>query len=355
MIDLLHVACGKTDLVSIRGIAVCGAAHQLLLGKLSFQSLCHRNRGIRRTRHTHGLVYIAAAGKGIPDRTAQTGGRAAEGLDFRGMVVRLILEEHQPFFRLRAISVIHFHRNDDGAGIDLLGFLHIRKLSFLLQLTHSRQRQIHQADELVLPSREKLLSGIQIALIGLFDGLAVIAVLKFHILQLCGEGGMTAVVRPVCIQHPDLRHGRIPVLLSRKIILYMLKIPEGHRQSKGIVQRLQLRFRKVRKAVQHLYVLRLFVNSFQRIRLHHARFPGIHRVDAVGFDLSEFLIGKASCDQIGGRRADDGIFLLVQKFHTLHCGIRPLVELSRQIFHGKHMRILRNIDLLPVQLVHRRL
>ena len=355
MINFLHVSRCKTDLVSVGGIAVRSAAHQLFLGKLSLQSLRHRNRGVRCARHAHGLIHIAASGKGIPDRAAQTGGRAAKGLDLRRMVVGFILEEHQPLFRLRAVPVIHFHRNDDGAGVDFLGFLHVRKLSFLLQPAHTRQSQIHQADELVLSSREKLFSGIQIALISLFDGLAVVAVLKFHIFQLCGEGGMTAVIGPVGIQHPDLRHGRIPVLFPRKIVLNMLKIPEGHRQSQRIVQRLQLRFRKMRKAVQNLYVRRLLINGFQRIRLHHARLSGIHRVDAVRLDLLEFLIGEASRDQIGGRRADDGIFLLVQKFHTLHRGIRPLVKLSRQIFHGKDASVFRNRNFLPIQLVHRRL
>ena len=311
MIDFLHVTRSETDLVSVGGIAVRRAAHQLFLGKLSLQGLGHRNRGIRRARHTHGLIDIAAPGKGVADRAAQTGGRAAEGLDFRGMVVGLILEEHQPLLRLRAVPVIHLHRNDDGAGVDLLGFLHVRKLSFLLQLTHARKRQIHQADKLVLSSREQLLSRIQIALIGLFDGLAVIAVLKRHVLQLRGEGGVAAVVGPVGIQHPDLRHGRIPVLFARKIILDVRKIPEGHRQSQRIVQRLQLRLRKVCKTDQDLHVRGLLINGFQRIRLHHARLSGIHRVDAVGFDLRKFLIGEASRDQIGGRRADDGIFFLI--------------------------------------------
>ena len=82
---------------------------------------------------------------------AQAGGRAAEGLDFRGMVVRFIFEEDQPLFRHRAVPVIHFHRNDDGTGVDLVGLLHVLQLALLLQPAHGHQRKIHQADELVGP------------------------------------------------------------------------------------------------------------------------------------------------------------------------------------------------------------
>ncbi len=148
----------------------------------------------------------------------------------------LVFEKHQPFFFHRAFPVVHFHRHHHRAGIDLVRFLQILKLPFLFQLAHCHQRQIHQAHELVFPSGEDLLSGIQVALISGFQGCLVIALLKGDIFQFCGKCGMAAMIRPVGIQHPDLRHGRIPVLLLFKIILNMKKVLEGHGKGKAPIQ-----------------------------------------------------------------------------------------------------------------------
>ena len=136
----------------------------------------------------------------------------------------LVLEIHQPLFSLS----VDLHRNYDTAGVDLIGFLLIFQPAFFFQLPHGHQSQIHQADKFIVSSLENLLVILQILLIGCFHGLAVIAVAESHIFKLCGEGGMTAVVGPVGIQHTDLCHGRIAFLFIFIIILNMKKILKGH-------------------------------------------------------------------------------------------------------------------------------
>ena len=132
-----------------------------------------------------------------------------------------IFKEYKPLLCFLIGSVIHLHRNHNRAGIDFIGLFHIVQFAVFFQLSHCHQSQIHQADELIFSSCKNLFSGIQITLVGGFDGRTIITLPKLHICQLCGEGGMTAVVRPVCIQHSDFRHGRISLFILFKILLNM--------------------------------------------------------------------------------------------------------------------------------------
>jgi hypothetical protein len=116
MIDFFHVSGSQTDLVSVRTVAVRRLADQLLLRQLPFQGFFRFGPGIRGSRDTHSLVDIGPPGKRIADRAAKARGCAAERLDFRGMVVRLILEIDQPLLGFP----VDFYRYYDTAGIDLV-------------------------------------------------------------------------------------------------------------------------------------------------------------------------------------------------------------------------------------------
>ena len=140
------------------------------------------------------------------------------------MVVGLILKVNQPFLRL----TVYFNRYNDGAGVDLIGLFLIIQLALSLQTLHGKQCQIHQADKLVISSGIHAVVCFQIILVSFLDRSLIKALVKADILQLCGERGVTAVVAPVGIQHTDLRHGWIPLLLTSEIILNMEEILEGH-------------------------------------------------------------------------------------------------------------------------------
>ena len=61
VINFLHIAGSKTNLVAIGGITACCTSYQLLLGKLALQGICNGNGRICRTSHTHCLIDVASA------------------------------------------------------------------------------------------------------------------------------------------------------------------------------------------------------------------------------------------------------------------------------------------------------
>ena len=69
-----------------------------------------------------------------------------------------------------------------------------------------------------------------VLLVGFLNGCTIISVFEFYILKLRREGGMTAVIGPVSIQHANLGHGRVTVFLTPEVVLDMLEILEGHSQ-----------------------------------------------------------------------------------------------------------------------------
>ena len=351
MIDLFYISGGKTDLVTIGTVAAGRAPHQLLLGQFALQRLGCGHRGICGAGHTHGLIYIGAARQRIADGPAQTGGRAAERLDLRGMVVGLVLKVHQPLFHFS----VDLHRHHDGAGVDLVRLLLILELTFFFQFLHGHQRQIHQARELVLPALIDLLPVSQVLLVGALDGIAVIAVSKRHIRQLRAKGGVAAVIGPVGVQHTDLRHGRIAFLLVPEIILNMQEILKRHGQVQGAVQFLQIFLGHPAESVENLHILRLLEHRLQGIRFLHIRLTGVHRVDTERLDRRQFLLGRAALDHVHGGRADHRLLGRIQKLHALYRGIRPLVKLSRQILHTEHRVPFLHRKFFQIKDVHRRL
>ena len=136
----------------------------------------------------------------------------------------LILEVDQPFL----FFTVYVYRNYNTAGIDLIRFFLVSKLSFCFQFLHSHQSQVHQADKFVLTALVKFFSVSKIFLVSIYDRCFVITFVKFYICQFCGEGCVTAMIRPVCIKYTDFCHGRVTFLFSVEIMLDMLEILECH-------------------------------------------------------------------------------------------------------------------------------
>ena len=136
----------------------------------------------------------------------------------------LILEVDQPFL----FFTVNIYRNYNTAGIDLIRFFLISKLSFCFQFLHSHQSQIHQADKFVLTAFVKFFSVSKIFLVSIYDRCFVITFVKFYICQLCGKGCVTAMIRPVGIKYTDLCHGWVTFLFFLEIMLDMLEILECH-------------------------------------------------------------------------------------------------------------------------------
>ena len=267
------------------------------------------------------------------------------------MVVCLILKVDQPLF----VHTVNIHRNNDGAGIDLIGFFLIFQFAFFFELFRAQKSQIHQADKFVRTAFVQLVTVSQIFLECTFNDVTIISLAKSNILQLCGEGGMTAVIRPVGIQYTDLCHGRITFFFVLKIILNMQEILEGHGQSQRIIQFFQLCFRHILKTVKDLYICRLIKFLYQSFRFFDTCLAGIHRVDAVILDCCVFFLCNIAFDNISNSGTDHRLCASVQELHTLYGRIGTLVKLSRQKLYREYSCSVCYRQFFMIQSIYRRL
>ena len=351
MIDFFDITGRKTDLVSVGAVAPRRFGDQLSLGKLARKGRGQGHGRIPCAGDTHRLIDVGAAGQRVADGAAEAGRRTAEGLDLGRMVVGLVLEVHEPLF----LFAVDLHRDHDGAGVDLVRLLLVGELSFLLQLPHGHQGKIHKADELVLPSAEDLRAVLDVAVVGLLQTGAVVAVPESDVCELGLEGGVAAVVRPVGIQHADLRHGGIPVLFLAEMIPDEAEIRVGHGQVQGLVEGKELLLRHGAEALEYLDVLRHRILDVQGLRLRLVRLSGIHGVDAECLDCGSLVRGDASGQDVGRGGADDCLGILIDKLHALDCGVCALVKLARKKFHGEDHIVRGMRKLFLIKLVQRRL
>ena len=112
---------------------------------------------------------------------------------------------------------------------------------------------------------------------------------------------MTAVVGPVGIQHTDLCHGRISFLFVLKIILNMKKILKGHSKIQGVIELLSVLSSGISWKPSKIFTSSGSSKcSYQCLRLLHACFSGVHRVDAMVLDRLKLFVGDVSFNDIGG-------------------------------------------------------
>ncbi len=147
----------------------------------------------------------------------------------------LILEKDEPLLSNRSVTVIHFHRNDNGTGINFIGLLHIFQLPVFFQFAHRHQRQIHQTDKFIRSARKYFFSRFEIILVCFPNRFLIIAIPEVNLRKLRRKSRMPAMVRPVSIEHANLRHRRVSVLLPVKVISNMEKVLISHRQTEGII------------------------------------------------------------------------------------------------------------------------
>ena len=224
MVYLVHQAGGEANLVAVAAVAMGGGGDNLTLRQFAGEGLVEGLGGVGSAGHTHGLVDVGAAAQRVADAAAEAGGRTAEGLDLGRVVVGLVLEVDEP---LLAVAV-DGDRHHDGAGVDFVARLLVVEDAGFLQALGGEGADVHQADKLVRATGIMLLMVGQVLPKGALDERFVKALVEVHILQLGGEGGMAAVVAPIGVEHADLGHRRVAVLLVMEVALDMLEVGEGH-------------------------------------------------------------------------------------------------------------------------------
>ena len=305
------------------------ASDQFFLRKFSFQSFFYGYCRVSRTGYTHCLIYISTSGKRVTDCTAKAGSSTTEWLDLSWMIVCLVLEVDEPLF----FFSIYVYRNNDTAGIDLVGFFLVSQFSFGFKFFHCHKSKIHQADKFVVTAFIENFSVSKIFFVCFYDWFFVVTFIKLHVCEFCREGCVTAVIGPVGIEYTDLCHGRITFFFVFEVVLDMLEIFECHCKIQGVIQGFEICLRHFFKSVKDFNIFRFREYGNKCFRFFKACLTGIYRVDAVMFDCFEFFICDVSFDHICCSRANDRLGISIKELYALNCGVRSLVKLSRKIFY----------------------
>ena len=300
VVQLRHMAGGQTDLVAVGGIARGGGLAQLPLRQLAGEGLVQRGTGVTRTGHPHGLMDIGTAGQGVPDAAADAGGRAAEGLNLRGVVVGLIFEHQQPVLGF----AVHRGGDMDGAGVDLLALVQLRQQAPLFQNLRADGGNVHQG----LRPLGGLFLAVdlhpcgQIPLVGGLNG----RVMNFHLVDVGGEGGVAAVVGPIGVYHPDLGDGGVPPLVIPEIALQKFQIVQIHGKTQLVPQSVQRGSVHGGEALHGPDGSGNIVFHPQGLRQLQRRLTALHRVDDVFLDGLDLLRRQLTLQDVYPGGADRG-------------------------------------------------
>ena len=331
MVDLADLPRREADLVAVGAVACGRAERDLFLRELARARLAERTTRVGSTRHAHGLIDVRAAGQRVADRAAETGRRAAERLDFRRMVVRLVLELDEPVLRLPA----HVDGHDDAARVDLLGLVEVVELARLPERLHADDGDIHER-HVARRRAVDLIAVLLVLVVRLQDGRREIPVLHIDHVDGRRECRVAAVVGPVRVDDAQLRDRRRAVLRVAEIFLAEREILEAHGKAALRMERGELPGVHEVERLQHRDVRGLLGMHFEGFRFRKRGLAALDLVDAVGLDFLEVLEAHVADDDDDARRRDPGALFLRHELHALRCGVRTLVELARQILHGKH-------------------
>ena len=158
-----------------------------------------------------------------------------------------ILEQEQPIL----LFSVYLDLDLNGTSVDLLALVKTGELAVYLEITGSKGCDIHEV--LRLCSAE-LLSGLDISVVCTL----YLLILELHVIDRGKEGGVTAVVRPVCIYHADLGNSGI-ALLRCEVIAAETKVVSVHSKTVLSDKGIKLLLGKCRESVKRCYGLGHFV------------------------------------------------------------------------------------------------
>ena len=286
VVQLGDLAGGQADLVAVGGVPRRRAGGDLPAGQLAVECLFEGDGGVAAAGDPHGLVHIGPAGQGVPDGAAQAGGRPAEGLDLRGVVVGLVLELDEPGLGL----AVDGNGGLDGAGIDLIAHVQIGDQALLPQVFPADGAHVHQGDGLVLALVQLLPQG-EVPAQGVLHRLLQGALLHLDVGELGEEGGVAAVVAPIGVDDPQLGDGGVTVLLVPKVVPAEFQVVQGHGKAHGAEILLHRPVVPLGKAGDPGHVGGDLGLQLQALRLLLGRLPALHRVDEIVLYLFKLPVG----------------------------------------------------------------
>ena len=176
--------------------------------------------------------------------------------------MRLVFEHHKPVF----LSAVYPGLDFDAACIYFLRLIQIVCLAVFLEIFRSDTCHVHQT-QILISVAVNILSHIQILGKGMGNQASVRTVLKPHLFECSVECGMSAVIRPVCVDDLELCQRRIPVFILHVICLYSLYISRAHRKAHILSVLLESFRAEFPESVYNSHVLRSCRLHFQILRL----------------------------------------------------------------------------------------
>ena len=327
VVQLVDNAGGKADLVAVGGVARGGGGDQLALGQLPRQRLGDGLERVGRAGDAHGAVDVAAPGEGVADGAADAGGRAAEGLDLRGVVVGFVFKQEQPGLR----PAVDIDGDLHGAGVDLLRLVELVELPGLFQGLDREGAHVHEGNGL---DAAQVFAGLEVVVKAGLN----LRVVKAYLVQGGGEGGMAAVIGPVGVDDLDLGDGGFAAFTA-EVIAAKAQIVQIHgkaaRRDKGgqggVIQG--------GKARERLHRVGHVVGKAQGFGQLQRRLAGLDGVDDVFFQRGEVFRREVAGQDIDLGGAHGRPLPLGEDLDALGGGVGPLVKLARQILHGKDLAL----------------
>ena len=120
-----------------------------------------------------------------------------------------------------------FDGDDDGGGVDFFGDFEVVELAGGAEFAHADEGDVHQGDGLVLTT--EVFPDFKISVPSALDDLR--AILEGGLFDAGEEGGVTTMIGPVGVEHPDLGQAGVALLLIAEIGLAKRDIFGGHREA----------------------------------------------------------------------------------------------------------------------------
>ena len=316
---------GKADLVTVGG-----GARRRAFGDDRLRQFAGQGGGVGLARvgaagDAQRLVNVGAAGERVADGAADAGRGAAVGFDFSRVVVRFVFELQQP----RARFAIFIDVDVNGAGVYFGRDFHVLQIALGALVFGVDGGQIHQG--VGAGGGARTVNGLPLRfIVGEIGGecRAEVRLRECDVVQGGGEGGMTAVVRPVGIEHADFRLARL-ALLCAEVFLHQLQVGKGHGKALCGVPGGKCCFVQRGKAV----VTRHGSGGVMRRqrRFGEVFFAAVDGVDEMLTQLGACLLVQRAFKQprlrAGNHGRREGV---IEQAQALHGGVGALVKLPRQ-------------------------
>ena len=326
MVHFVDNAGGHADLVAVGRKALGSQGADFALWQLAFEGFLNWLAWVGCAGHAHALVHIAAAAERVTNGAAKAGGCTAERFDFRWVVVGFVLEHVDPWL----FDAVDVNVGLDAAGVDFFAFVKIAHEAMFLEVFGGNGAEVHKGDW-----RPFFAVCVNIVTQG-----EVFVVHLLHSRVFDGyigddgvEGGVTAVVGPVGVDHFQFGFGWIALFLD-EVALQESEVVHVHGQAIGLDDVSEAIAVRSDEAAHRWHGVSGWCWLFEGFRLFEGGQARFHWVDEVVFHGLDVVGAEAAAEHIDERGLNDWAFA-GDDFDALGAGIGALVVLARQRFHSQ--------------------